>query len=83
MAREPHVALFKTVPGSLARRQILAACFKALQNSEYFKKGLPKLSSVVFSCLIVQLAKLVLNYKILWSRVTPMLNCMALMETHF
>ena len=52
MAREPHVALFKTVPGSLARIQILAAVFKALQNSEYIKKGLPKLPLLLSSVVL-------------------------------
>ena len=48
MAREPDVAPFKTVFGSLALRIFLQTFFKVLQNSECLFKVT---AGVVFGCL--------------------------------
>ena len=84
MAREPHVALFQDFTWLSGSHTDLSSIPHSIAKQRIHQKRPSKVTTtVVFSCLIARLAKLVSNYKILWSRATPMPNCMALMETHF
>ena len=56
------MALFKTVSGSLARRQILADFLQSKAEKQIPPERLSKVNTgVVFSCHIARLAKLVSN----------------------
>ena len=84
MAREPDVALFKTLSGSLARKQISTDFLQSIAKQRIPPEWLSKVTTgVVFSCHIARLTKSVSNQKILLSHAIPMSNCMALMESHF
>ena len=84
MAREPDVAVYKTAPGSLARRQILAGFLQSVAKQRIPPERLSKVNiSAVLSCHKARLAKLVSNWKVWWPHTAPMLNCMALKEKHF
>ena len=83
MAREPYLAIFKTAHGSLVCRQILADLLQSIAKQQILPLRLSKVTiDVLFSCYIARLAKLMSNYKILWSHATPMTSCMALMEIY-
>ena len=84
MAREPDVALFKTASGSLARREILADYLQSIAKQRIPPERSSKVTTdVIFSCHIPRLAMSESDWKILWSHVTPMPNCLALIEIHF
>ena len=84
MTHKPHVALFKTASGSLARRQIQADFLQSTAKQRIPPERLSKLTAtVIFSCHIARLAMLESNWKILCSNATPMPNFMALMGSHF
>ena len=70
----------KTASGTLACRQVLANFLQGIAKQQIPQEKLAKLTT---DCHLVQLTKLVFNWKILWSHMTPMPNCVALMEIHF
>ena len=62
MAREPDLVPFKTAPGSLARRQILADFLQSIGKQPLPPERLSKFTTgVVFGFHIARLAKLVWN----------------------
>ena len=62
MVNEPHVALFKTASGSLARRQILADFIQSISKQRILPERSSKVTNcVLFSCHKVRCAKLVPN----------------------
>ena len=62
MAHEPDLALFKTAPGSLAHRQILADFFQSITEQQIPPERPSKVTIVaVYSCHLDQLGKLVPN----------------------
>ena len=77
------MALFKTASDSLALRQILANFLQSIATQATpIKRPYKVTTCVVFSCHTARIAKVVSNKKIFWSSSTPMLICMALMESH-
>ena len=73
MAHEPDVALFKTTSSSLARKQILADFLQSTAKQRILPERSAKVATdVVFSCRIARLVKVVSNWKVLGSHVTPM-----------
>ena len=84
MVCEPDEDLLKTAHASLARRQISTDFLQSIAKQRMPAERPSKVATgVLFSCHVARLAKLVSNWKILWSHVTPMPNCMVLMETIF
>ena len=82
MACKPHVALFKTVSGSLPCRQILADFLKKHGKQQIPPKGLRKLPLVLSSVIIYP--KL-LSFVELEDFVVPShtnANCLALIKSH-
>ena len=77
------MALFKTVSGPLARRQVLGNLLQSIAKQLIPRERLATVTTdVIFNCHIAPLAKLVLNQKILWSHATSIPNCIVLMEIH-